>query len=150
MHLVRATSDHLDVLVNLFDQYRQFYRQESDLAGALRFLGERLERDDSVIFLALNSQHQGMGFTQLYPSFSSVSMKRVWILNDLYVSQDHRRQGVAKALMDRARQLAVETKAKGIVLETEVANTVAQPLYEQLGYSRDSDTYHYQLVLDLV
>lgn len=150
MHLVRATSDHLDVLVNLFDQYRQFYRQESDLAGALRFLGERLERDDSVIFLALNSQHQGKGFTQLYPSFSSVSMKRVWILNDLYVSQDHRRQGVAKALMDRARQLAVETKAKGIVLETEVANTVAQPLYEQLGYSRDSDTYHYQLVLDLV
>lgn len=149
MHVVQATTDHLDVLVNLFDQYRQFYRRQSDLGGATRFLGERLERKDSAIFIALSERKEGMGFAQLYPSFSSVSMKRLWILNDLYVSNDHRRQGVAKALMEQAKRMAIETKAKGIVLETEVANTTAQPLYEQLGYKRDETYFHYALSLEL-
>jgi len=149
MHIVRATQEHLDILVNLFDQYRLFYRRQSDLVGATRFLGERIERGDSTIFLALSTQKEAMGFTQLYPSFSSVSMQRLWILNDLYVSDDHRRKGVAKALMDQAKKLAVETKAKGIILETEVANTSARPLYESLGYRRDENYLHYALTLEL-
>lgn len=149
MHIVRANAEHLDVLVILFDQYRQFYGRQGDLGGVTRFLGERLERQDSIIFLALNEKSQAMGFSQLYPSFSSVSMKRLWILNDLFVSPDFRRLGVAKALMQQAKKFAQDTKAKGIVLETEVANTTARPLYEQLGYRRDENFLHYALTLEL-
>jgi len=99
----RADAQHLDVLAPLFDGYRRFYRQPSDLAAARRFLADRLAADESVIFAAALPEADGLaGFTQLYPFFSSVRMRRVWVLNDLYVAPGARRQGVARALMDAA------------------------------------------------
>lgn len=142
--VVRATFDHLELLVPLFDGYRQFYQKPSDLEGARQFLHDRLANNESVIFLALRND-TGLGFTQLYPSFSSVSMKRLWVLNDLFVSSQVRKQGVAQALMERARQHAVETGAKGLMLQTAVDNFPAQRLYESLGWVRDNDFYVYDL-----
>ena len=86
-----------------------------------------------------------LGFTQLYPSFSSVSTKRLWILNDLFVSDEARRFGVARALMEKARIFAIETDAKGLILETALDNEPAQALYESLGYTRDDEYYRYLL-----
>ncbi len=142
--IIRATLDHLDLLVPLFDGYRQFYRQPSDPAGAHQFLFERLDNDDSVIFLALQAD-RGAGFMQLYPAFSSVSMQRVWLLNDLFVDPSARGLGVGATLLHRAHSWALETAAKGLVLETEVTNTTAQHLYEKLGWQRDLSSYHYAL-----
>ena len=86
-----AQSGDLEPLARLFDEYRQFYEQASDLEGARRFLAERGSRHESVVFLAIDSvSGTAVGFTQLYPSFSSISMKRVWILNDLYVREEYR------------------------------------------------------------
>jgi len=73
-------------IVGLIDAYRQFYKQSSDVASAYEFLKERFSHGESVIFLAFEGD-QALGFTQLYPSFSSVSMARVFILNDLFVAQ---------------------------------------------------------------
>ncbi len=148
--IVRADPSHLDLLAPLFDAYRVFYRQESDPALARSFIAARLDAGDSVIFLAVPARDgagEALGFTQLYPSFSSVSAKRLWILNDLYVSASARRGGVGRALMDRARRLAEDTGAKGLVLATKLDNKNAQRLYESLGYRRDEDFYHYELVL---
>lgn len=128
----------------LFDAYRQFYRQPGDLAGAADFLRQRLERNESVVFLAL-LDGATVGFTQLYPCFSSTSMKRLWILNDLFVVPEARRSGVAKALMERARQLALQTSAEGLALETAVDNHNAQRLYAQLGWVRDEEFFRYSL-----
>jgi hypothetical protein len=85
---IRAGLEHLDVLTGLFDSYRQFYGQEPDLPGARRFLEARLRCRDSVVFLAFrdDATRTSVGFVQLYPSFSSVSMKPIWILNDLFVA----------------------------------------------------------------
>ncbi len=140
----RATLDHLDLLVPLFDSYRQFYRQPSDPEGARQFLYERLDNDESIVFLALQEQ-QGVGFIQLYPSFSSVSMRRLWVLNDLFVAPAARGLSVGVGLLERARTWAQETGAKGLVLETETTNTMAQRLYEKLGWQRDQSSYHYFL-----
>lgn len=153
VEIVQAQHQHLDLLAPLFDQYRQFYKQSSDLARARAFLEERMERRESVIFLALadeamSSRHlgpTGLGFMQLYPAFSSESMKRLWILNDLFVAPAGRRRGVAKKLMERACQLALETHAKGLVLETAIDNDPAQRLYESLGWKRDMEFYRYYL-----
>ncbi len=82
---------HLDVLTGLFDAYRQFYGQEPDLLGARRFLEARLRGGDSVVLLAFDATGAGVGFVQLYPSFSSVAMKPIWILNDLFVAPEARR-----------------------------------------------------------
>ena len=144
--IVRAELKDLDARVPLFDGYRQFYGQRSDPLSARAFLRERLERDESVIYLA-RIAGRAAGFTQLYPSFSSVSMRPLWILNDLYVRSDIRRGGVARALLQRARDHAVATGAKGLTLSTGVANKPAQALYESAGWQRDEDFFQYHLYL---
>ena len=145
VRIVRATRNELDDLVPLFDAYRQFYGQRSDEAGARAFLAERVERGESVIYVAYASQGEAAGFTQLYPSFSSVSLKPLWILNDLFVRSGGRRGGVGRALLERARQHALETGTKGLVLSTAVTNKPAQALYESAGWRRDDEFVHYNL-----
>jgi len=147
IRIVRAERKDLDDLVPLFDGYRQFYGQRSDLAAARAFLRERIERDESVIYLAYTEPGEAAGFTQLYPSFSSVSLKPLWILNDLYVRSDVRRGGVGRALLERARQHAIETAAKGLVLSTGVTNKAAQTLYESCGWQREDEFFQYHLFL---
>jgi GNAT superfamily N-acetyltransferase len=141
----RAGLGDVDDLAPLFDGYRQFYSQRSDVAAARAFLGERLRRDESVIFIAA-VDGQAVGFTQLYPSFSSVSLRRLWILNDLFVSSGGRRGGVGRALLERARQWAVETGAKGLTLATAPTNAAARALYESCGW-RPDEFEHYDLLV---
>lgn len=145
----QATIDDLSLIVPLFDGYRQFYRQASDLEGARRFLTMHFEKNSSIIFLAFKMNEKGTrqacGFTQLYPSFSSVSMKPLWILNDLFVAPDGRRLGVGRALLVRAKEFAIETKTKGLTLTTAVDNSTAQALYEAAGWQRDEQFYAYDL-----
>jgi len=142
----RAGLGDLGDLAPLFDGYRQFYGQRSDLATARAFLAERLRRDEAVIFIAI-ADDVVLGFTQLYPSFSSVSVKRLWILNDLFVSPAARRGGVGRRLLERAREWAVETDAKGLTLTTALTNSAARSLYESCGWRRDDEFAHYQLLV---
>jgi len=139
---VRAELDDLEALVPLFDGYRRFYRQPSDLAGARAFLAERIKRSEAVIFLAV-VDGAAIGFTQLYPLFSSVSMQRLWLLNDLFVALEGRRSGAGRALLERAERWARETGAKGLTLSTEVTNATAQRLYESAGWTKDTEFVHY-------
>lgn len=145
MNIIRCEERHIDKLVPLFDAYRMFYHQSSDESAAKIFLSARIRNGESVVFIALDAKENVVGFTQLYPLFSSVSMQPVWLLNDLYVRQTARRSGVGEALMEKARHFAVETGVKGIELETGVENVQAQALYEKLGYQRNTDTYRYFL-----
>ena len=150
MQIKRATMSDLDDAAPLFDAYRQFYGQRSDVAAARVFLDERLRRDESVIFLAVADDGPGaeaLGFTQLYPSYSSVSLKRLWVLNDLFVGPSVRRGGVGRRLLERAREWAIETEAKGLVLATAVDNSKARALYESCGWQPDDDFKHYHLFL---
>lgn len=143
--VIRAYPEHADQIAPLFDGYRQFYDQVSDIDAGRQFVLERLKHNESVIFLALDGK-QSVGFTQLFPTFSSVSMRRLWILNDLFVVPAARRRGVARALLEQARQFAIETQAKGLVLETAIDNP-ARYVYEALGWQRDTEFYHYSLLV---
>ena len=150
MQIIQANLAHLDAAVALFDGYRQFYQQPHDLDGARRFITERLTSGDSVIFLALgeetgDKQGNALGFTQLYPSFSSVSMAPLWILNDLFVAEAARGRGVGEALLKQAAEFGKETGAVRLELQTEIDNTAAQRLYEKAGWTRETDAYHYSL-----
>ncbi|HEU5218806.1 MAG TPA: GNAT family N-acetyltransferase [Gemmatimonadales bacterium] len=146
MNLRRATIADLPTLVPLFDAYRAFYSQPSDPARAERFLRERLAGNESVIYLA-ESGGTPLGFVQLYPSFWSVAACRSWILNDLFVSPEHRGTGAGRALMERARAHAVQTGAGGLSLATQRTNLTAQRLYESEGWQRDEEFLHYELAL---
>ncbi|MBE9168877.1 GNAT family N-acetyltransferase [Pleurocapsales cyanobacterium LEGE 06147] len=146
MEVVLARFEHLEEVSKLFDRYRVFYKQSSDLEAARKFLQERFQKSDSTIFVAIDREHV-VGFTQLYPSFSSVSMKRIWILNDLFVKEAYREKGVAKSLMSAAEIFARETGAVRIILATQISNIPAQALYESLDYRKDEEFYHYVLQL---
>ena len=146
MEVFQARSEHLEEVSKLFDQYRVFYNSSSDLETARKFIQERFQKGDSVIFVGSENGHI-VGFTQLYPSFSSVSMKRIWILNDLFVDQACRKKGIAKLLLSAAEDFARETEAIRIILATQISNIAAQSLYKSLGYSKDEEFYHYSLQL---
>lgn len=143
----QATIHDLDVLVPLFDGYRQFYKQPSDPARARDFLAERFAHQESVILLTCDEQGVGLGFTQLYPLFSSVRAVRIYLLNDLFVVADARRLGVASALMMASADHARALGAASLSLATALDNTPAQALYESLGWKRDHEFCEYALAL---
>jgi ribosomal protein S18 acetylase RimI-like enzyme len=146
LQVVQATPADVSALAPLFDAYRQFYKKPSNEEAARRFLFARLSKDESVMFYArLGSEV--VGLVHLYPVFSSLQLRRQWILSDLYVSVDARKHGVAHALMNRARQFAESTQADGLMLETATDNLTAQRLYERLGWKRDEEFYRYFLAL---
>ena len=138
----QAVLADLGALVPLFDAYRQFYGQVSDLAGARAFLRERFEHTQSVVFVA-EERDNAAGFTQLYPSFSSVSMARTFVLNDLFVAPHWRRRGVGVMLLHAAAKYARDVGAVRLTLSTAVTNAAAQALYESAGWRRDEKFYVY-------
>ena len=140
--LRRATLADVDPLSLLFDGYRRFYENPGDIDGARRFLRARLGAAESVVFVA-ERDGQLVGFTQLYPSFSSGTMNRLWILNDLFVAPEHRRGGVGGALLTAAEQFAREVGSKGLVLATQKTNATAKALYERCGWKPDALFDHY-------
>ena len=135
MKIIQATTEQPEDLVSLFDAYRIFYEQESDKKSAKQFLNCRISKNESVIFIAY-IDHVAVGITQLYPSFSSVSMKRSYILNDLYVDKTYRKKGVGSRLLNKAKELCIEKDYKGLGLQTGIENP-AQLLYERLGWVKE-------------
>ena len=141
MHIILAHIDNLNELVPLFEGYRKFYRQDPNPDGAQRFLKDRIELKESVIFMAMVNE-KAIGFTQLYPIFSSVSMEPMYLLNDLYVESGHRGKGIGQALINEAKDLCIAKRYKGLALQTEFTNP-AQHLYEYLDFKKDPDLYYF-------
>ncbi|RBC04246.1 GNAT family N-acetyltransferase [Pseudomonas sp. MWU12-2115] len=145
--ILRATAADLEAVAKLFDAYRGFYQQPSNLSQSRAFIAERMAGNESAIFLAQDENAEALGFVQLYPTFSSIDAHRTWLLSDLFTAPAARGRGVGRLLMNTARDFALQTGAKGLVLETATDNFTAQGLYESLGYVRDTGYYTY--VLDL-
>ena len=143
----RAGITDISAVAPLFDAYRTFYGKSSDIGLATRFLAERLTRDESVLFLATDTRGIAIGFTQLYPLFSSVRAVRTYLLNDLFVAPDARRSGAAQALLDAAADFARDAGAASLSLSTALTNAPAQRLYEARGWIRDDAFCEYSLTL---
>lgn len=137
----RISLDQISDILPLFDAYRIFYKQTSNRQSASQFLAERLKREESVIFAAY-IDNESVGFTQLYYTFSSVSLERSLILNDLYVATLFRNKKIGKSLLLAAQEFCKTSEHKGLALETATDNP-AQRLYEQLGWLKDSLCFHY-------
>ena len=141
MEIVKATVEHINDLTPLFDNYRQFYKQASNLEKARSFLLNRINNNESVIYIAY-LDNKAVGFTQLYPLFSSVSMQPIYLLNDLYVDATIRNKGVGQQLIKAAKNLCIDKEYKGLGIQTEVTNP-AQHLYERVGFKKDPDLHFF-------
>lgn len=148
-NIIRAGLEDLNLVCPLYSKYREFYEQEIAPDHERAFLEERLKSSQAVIFLAFDSTlpRNGAGFVLLYPVFDSVEMIATWLLHDLYVAEHSRQQGIGRQLMQAAHDFCRSTGAGRVDLATAITNTVAQPLYESMGYQRDSAFYTYSLRL---
>ena len=141
LDIKKVAKDDVSIVAILFDAYRVFYKQSSNLQAAFDFLEQRIDKNESTIFMAI-MQGEAVGFIQLYPVFSSVSLKPAWLLNDLYVAENARRQGVAEALLQQAKHFALETNAAFILLQTSEDNYKAQSVYEKNGWIKLNDFFY--------
>ena len=145
MQIRRAHLEDLSQLSTLFNLYRIFYRKDADPEGAKKFLRERMVKKESVIFVAEENGNL-LGFTQLYPQFSSTRMKKTWLLNDLFVDGPSRGKGISKMLLEAGKQLARETKAEVVLLETEKTNQIGNKLYPSAGFALYDSTNFYRWI----
>jgi GNAT superfamily N-acetyltransferase len=143
MKIIEANEAHIDQVVKLFDAYRVWYGKPSDKPAARSFLLERLREKEAIIFVAEDDTGTLVAFTQLYPIFSSVRMKRMWLLNDLFVKPESRGKGISKKLIDRAKDLANSNNACGILLETETSNDIGNQLYPRMGFELESNNFYF-------
>lgn len=141
IRISRAGPADLDALSLLFDAYRQFYGQSSDVPRARQWLRERLRFGESMVLIAKRGDVQ-VGFIQMYPLFSSVRTAKTWILNDLFVDEKARRSGVAHSLLDAAAAFAKTDGAVGIQLETATDNLAARALYRAAGWQEDATQWY--------
>lgn len=137
----RATIGDLPQLSVLFNSYRFFYKQGPNVNACEIFLKERIENDQSVIIVA-EENSELIGFTQLYPIYSSVSLAKAWLLNDLYVNEKSRNKGVATMLLNSSKQVGVETGARWLLLQTGKDNNIAHSLYEKNGWVKETDFFY--------
>jgi ribosomal protein S18 acetylase RimI-like enzyme len=145
MHIRTATPADADTIAPLFDAYRQFYEKAHDMAGARRFIAERLERGESVILLAVDASGGAAGFCQLYPTFCSVEAASIYTLYDLFVAPDARRTGTGRSLLVAAHATARAHGKVRMDLTTAHTNDAAQALYESLGWTHDTVFRAYSL-----
>jgi len=145
MEIIRARVEHTGQIAPLFDAYRQFYKAAANIEASHQFIHDRLTKNESIIFLAMEDD-RAVGFAQLYPLFASVALKSLWLLNDIYVHPSARKSGVGKALMRETEDFAKESDARGLFLRTATDNLPAQRLYERCGWVRDQQFYRYDKI----
>ncbi|MCZ8230357.1 GNAT family N-acetyltransferase [Flavobacterium sp.] len=144
----KATLHDLDALTDLFDQYLVFYKKPSNIENHKAFLKERLENHEAEVFLAFDEQNKAIGFALNYITFSSLLLKKIVILNDIFVNPSTRKSGVASKLIEETKKLAQDLGSPIIRLRTAKNNFTAQKLYHKMGFIRDEHLYGYDLILE--
>ena len=142
MTVRNAEINDVEKLAILFDAYRVFYEKESNVVEAIKFLSERIAKNESRIIIA-TANNELVGFVQLYPIFSSTRMKKLWLLNDLFVDENNRGKGISKLLIDKCKDLCIDTDACGLILETAKTNTTGNSLYVKTGFILDDNHNYY-------
>ena len=144
MKIRNAENTDLEQIANLFDEYRVFYRKTSNKNDAREFLADRIKNKDSEIFVCENEENILVGFVQLYPLFSSTRMKKLWLLNDLYVNLKYRGKGISIKLIERAKKLVADSSACSMFLETEKSNLIGNSLYTKTGFKPNEGSNFYE------
>lgn len=145
----KATIQDLDQLTILFDKYLVFYKRPSNIPNQKAFLKERIENNEAIIYIAFDEEtkNKAIGFTLIYPTFSSLLLSKILILNDLYVDPSIRKNGIGEKLIHQTIELAKELGVNLIRLRTAKNNVIAQSLYLKTGFIRDKFSYTFDYTI---
>lgn len=143
MKIIQATLEHLDDIVPLFEAYRVWYKMPANELKTRQFLTERILKHESIIFLIYTEGGTPAGFTQLYPTFSSIRLARLWLLNDLFVVPEARSKGFSIALIEHVKDMVKKTGAAGVTLQTDQTNDIGNKLYPKTGFELENTYYNY-------
>ena len=141
----QATENDVDALVEIVKKYREFQGiTVQEFRDVKEFISERISKSESTILIAISEASGSIvGFVQLYPVFSTVSLQKQWLLNDFYVSEEERNSGIGSALMEAVKEY-FHGVAKGFILVTHKTNTGAKRFYDKHGWKTDVfDFYFY-------
>jgi GNAT superfamily N-acetyltransferase len=138
----QATIQDLSKIVPIFDSYRAYFKQQKDPVRVEQFLFEKFEHMESVIFIA-QLEDEVVGFAQLYPIFSSLTLQRVWLLNDFFIAEEYWGSGVGTQLFAKVKEFTLLTKSKGIELSVEHTNKKAWAFWEKQGFKMDEEFRYY-------
>lgn len=142
--ITKVSASDVPELHTLVEKYRAFYKQPEN-EKTLGYLEQRIANEEAIAFIARDNGH-AVGFTLLYPTFSTVSLSNIWLLNDLYVDESARGKGIASELMDVAEEAAKSAGATRVFLRTANDNLPAQALYEGRNWIRDEIFRRYDLI----
>ena len=144
LKIIRANKNHIDGVSILFDLYRQFYKYQKDFKNSKNYIHNRIVNNESIIFICIENE-KIVAFVQLYETFDSLNLNKKIVLYDLYVMKNYRKLGIAKRLMNKSKDFAINNNFSRIELSTSINNYSAQKLYESLDYIRDKEYYDYSI-----
>jgi ribosomal protein S18 acetylase RimI-like enzyme len=148
MDVFRATSSDIPLLLPLFERYLRFYEEQVDVVLCQKYLVERIEKEEAVVFIVVEEQNGiivALAFSVMYVTFSTIGLKKFWSLYDLYVEEEYRKQGIAKTLIDKCKELAAEDNPIGVVIESRISNQSAHRLFDSVGFVKEGEHYFYYL-----
>jgi GNAT superfamily N-acetyltransferase len=133
-------------LVELFEQYRVDYGQPAHQARSEAWLIEATTSGPMRAFLArVDGAAAGMCLIAICPA--SLTLGEFWMIRDLFVAPQWRREGIATALLDAVRAAATQRGAVRLTLQTEDDNAAALQLYERYGFRSVTGLRHLTLPL---
>lgn len=137
----RVEAADLDELLPLMRSYCDFYGvspTDADLLALAQSLIDDPERE-GVQLLARDKSDAGLavGFATLYWSWSTADAARIGVMNDLFVAEHARGQGVAEQLVEGCRAECVRRGARRLTWQTAPDNHRAQAVYDRVGATRE-------------
>lgn len=145
MQIEQLSEKYIDQLIDVVEEYRKFCGFSASYEQTKKFFQYLFTNEKSVTFIAISDNDEVMGFVNLYPSYSTLALSKIWILNDLAVSSRFRRMGLAQKLIKRVITFAEETGAVRVELKTQITNRGAQKFYSEIGFKVDKDNIYYQV-----
>ena len=136
-----------------FDQWRQLWRNYLDFYGEpedsqiTRVTWQRLiDKQEPMHAIVAVRQGQIAGFAHLIGHRSTWSQKDRLYLNDLFVAQAHRQNGLARQLIEHARHFAAANNYDWLYWTTREGNNTARALYDQIA--SQTDFVQYRVFID--
>lgn len=145
IEIAPITIEEFEQLLPLIAAYQRFYKvEEIDEERNRTFFRRFLAPSEDGLLLGARSEGQLVGYACLYWHFSSLEACECVLMNDLYVAESARGNGVGRALIEATAEVARERGVPFVEWSTAPDNRTAQRLYDSTAAER-TEWFSYEL-----